>query len=124
MTEREPIILQDIRSLRKVVDERSAVPVTASKMAYELCRLGESIALKGEEDERFLKWLEHCREALCKICGDCVWTHDHCGHWGHMYCESCDKPKHPDLAHMGCGEISKQWASEAEYLASQGAADA
>ena len=91
---------------------------TAEEMVKSLCIMIDEIFLKDENEyEKFYKWVEKIIQLQCEVIADHKWIYDHCGFWGHQYCEKCHEVKYPDLGKLSCSEAFKllNGMTEEEY---------
>ena len=86
--------------------------VTLGQLMYEI-----ELADSGEED-RYIDWVYECRKLGCEIVGAHGWQYDHCGYYGHQYCDACGASKYPELRKLSCSEASEKYGNitEDQYL--------
>lgn len=99
-------------SIRELVDRIPA------KHAEDPKALGDSILILldyvdidgcGELEDQFYEWKETVGATWCKLTGRHYWVHDHCGFWGHQFCNYCGTPKYPEIPGRcsECSELAK-----------------
>ena len=81
---------------------------SASEISGVVCKYLQKIRFKEWKEECLLEeWIEEIQKARCRVIEDHMWTHDHCGYWGHMYCAGCGKLKYEELARLSCSEANE-----------------
>ena len=91
---------------------------TAIEVANAITLLLDEIILKDEAQCELLgQWHNEIRSLQCKLLREHSWAFDHCGYWGHQYCECCNVAKYPDLRALRCSEAHSKIGNikESEY---------
>ena len=86
------------------------------KIVGAIMFLIDEIYIEGEYEEQFDNWRDRVAKLWCEVSGEHVWINDHCGFWGHQYCQSCRAAKYPEIpgSCSKCGDLMK--ITEAEYV--------
>jgi len=84
-----------------------------------LIALLSEIELEDEEEQdKYIDWVQECREQICKITGKHYWEFDQCCYFGHKYCITCHLPQYPELRKLSCSEAREKYGkiTEEQYL--------
>lgn len=81
----------------------------AKSIVAAILFLLDEIQIVGEYEEQFDNWRDNVAGSWCKVSGEHCWTHDHCGFWGHQYCNWCRTAKYPEIPSScsECGDLMK-----------------
>ena len=71
-----------------------------------------------QEEDKYIDWVQECREQICKITGEHYWEFDQCCYFGHKYCITCHLPQYPELRKLSCSEAREKYGkiTEEQYL--------
>ena len=104
-------LVEAIRDLTASVDETKE---KTNDLVSALMLLLDEVTV--DDEEVFYDWTDKIGQAWCEASGNHKWTHDHCGFWGHQFCDFCHQRKYPEVPSRcgDCLELMKM--TEDQYM--------